>query len=108
MKSEIMKRIIITLSLIIFPINGYSWCSAPSEPYNSVPYKPSPPSKPYCLNSYNNSCDEWEIDNYNRQVRNYNSDLQDYQYEIERYVNELQNYVDKAMAYANCEIRNLD
>lgn len=101
--------IFIIFNLITFlPTKAFSWCSAPSTPYDNVSSKPSIPSKPYCLNSYSNDCDQWEIDNYNREVENYNYALRRYQNDLEQYVRDLQDYVNEASEYANCEIRNLD
>ena len=101
--------IFIIFNLItFFPSKVFSWCSAPSTPFGNISSKPNIPSKPYCLNSYSNDCDQWEIDNYNREVENYNYALRRYQNDLEQYVRDLQDYFNEASEYANCEIRNLD
>ncbi len=76
-----------------------AFCSQPQPPYS----KPTPPNTPYCVNKFNNThtCDDWEIDSYNRAVRSYRSG-------VEQYVSELQGYVEGAVAYAKCEIAELE
>lgn len=76
-----------------------AFCSDPSPPWS----KPSPPTTPYCVNTWDNThtCNDWEIDSYNRQVRAYRD-------EVEAYVAALQRYVDDAVEYAKCEINSLE
>lgn len=76
-----------------------AFCSEPSPPWT----KPSPPSTPYCVNTWDNThtCDDWQIDSYNREVRTYRDD-------VAEYVAALQRYVDDAVDYAKCEINSLE
>ena len=87
----------VVLAMLANPALAY--CSQPSPPYS----KPSPPTTPYCVNTWDNThtCDDWEIDNYNQAIRSYRR-------EIDSYVAELQGYVDAAVEYAKCEINALE
>ena len=84
---------------MLIPIDSYAYCSQPSAPYS----KPSKPTVPFCVNEWSNThtCDDFTI-------QNYNNNLESYRYEVQNYVRELQRYVDNAVAYANCEIDNLE
>ena len=84
---------------MLMPIDLYAYCSQPSAPY----FKPSKPTVPFCVNEWSNThtCDDFTI-------QNYNNNLESYRYEVQNYVIELQRYVDNAVAYANCEIDNLE
>lgn len=87
-----------TLSILCSNVNAY-YCSEPSPPFT----KPQKPNTPYCVNEWTNShtCDDWQVDSYNRELEAYNRD-------VERYINDLQVYVSNAANYAQCEIENLE
>jgi len=93
-----MKKLLLLLFLIPNLVMGY--CSAPSAPYGGAP---SEPSKPFCVNEFNNThtCSDWEIDSYNNSLRSYKND-------IKRFVDNLQSYLRDARDYVNCEIRNIN
>lgn len=76
-----------------------AYCMEPSAPYS----KPDKPSVPFCVNEWagTHTCSDWEIDDYNSQLRSY-------EYDVESYINQLNNYIDEAVAYAQCEVSNLE
>ena len=104
----------IIFPIIIFfalPENVFAYCSDPFPPDPpSNYYRPTKPSTPYCVNTYSNThtCDEWEIDSYNSQLRTYKNDVDDYIRRLKNYVSEASYFANEAVDYANCEIRGLD
>jgi hypothetical protein len=110
-----LKQIILTcLAGATFFVSASAnafYCSEPSPPGRySKPTQPTPPSVPYCVNEYSNThtCDDWQIDSYNREIENYNWQLKMYSSEVDAYIRKLESYVDDAIEYANCEIKSLD
>lgn len=92
-----MRKILL---IFLFTSNNLlAFCIAPSPPFGGPPSKPR---APYCVNEYSrtHTCDNWEIDAYENELRNY-------RYDIERFVDDLQDYLREAQDYVNCEIRNL-
>jgi len=105
------KIIIITILILMFPANAFSFCSdplAPSPPSNWN--KPSKPSVPFCVNEFTNThtCDDWEISNYNNEIENYRRDLEDYQRELQDYVDQANRFANDAYRYAECEINSIN
>ena len=76
-----------------------AFCIEPSAPG----YRPDKPSVPWCVNEFagTHTCDEWEINDYYAAIDRYNSEVSDY-------VNQLNLYIDEAVAYAQCEVANLE
>lgn len=89
---------LLALALSLTADAALAWCSEPSPPM----FKPTKPTVPWCVNEWDNThtCDDWEIDSYNDEVRRYRRDVEDY-------VDDLQDYVNDAVEYANCEIESL-
>lgn len=95
-----MIRIVIAaLALAVSSLPAFAYCSEPSAPYG----KPTRPDTPYCVNTFTNThtCDDWEIDRYNSEIRSFKSDY-------ETYVRRLRDYVDEAVEYAECQVRSLN
>lgn len=86
------------LALLALCGQASAFCSQPSPPM----FKPTKPTVPWCVNEWNNThtCSDWEIDSYNSDVRQYRN-------EVDRYITGLNTYLDDAVAYAECEIRDL-
>lgn len=105
-------RILCLAAIVLFSSTASAfYCSEPSPPGRySKPTKPSPPTVPYCVNEYTNThtCEDWQINSYNREIESYNWQLRMYNSEVEDYIRKLESYVDDAIAYANCEIKSLD
>ena len=76
-----------------------AFCIEPSAPG----YRPDKPSVPWCVNEFagTHTCDEWEINDYYAAIDRYRSEVSDY-------VNQLNLYIDEAVAYAQCEVANLE
>ena len=76
-----------------------AFCMEPSAPG----YRPDKPSVPWCVNEFagTHTCDEWEINDYYASIDRYNSEVSDY-------INQLNLYIDEAVAYARCEVANLE
>ena len=94
-----MRSIITSAFLILFSQDVLAYCMEPSAPYS----KPDKPTVPFCVNEWagTHTCSDWEIDDYNSQLRSY-------EYDVESYINQLNNYIDEAVAYAQCEVSNLE
>tara|TARA_B100000029_G_scaffold190929_1_gene188790 strand:+ start:364 stop:681 length:318 start_codon:yes stop_codon:yes gene_type:complete len=89
----------------------YPFCSSPRAPSTPSTYsKPTKPRTPWCVNEYSNThtCDDWEIMNYNSDIRRYNREVDDYVRELKSYVDSANRFATNAYEYANCEIRDLD
>mgnify|MGYP001230545823 CR=1 FL=1 len=82
--------------------------NAPSPP--SALFKPTKPVTPYCVNELmsTHTCDSWEIDSYKTALRNYQNEVNDYIDELNDYIDEANDFVSNAVAYAKCEVNNLD
>jgi len=96
-----LRLVPVWLALAITAVSGdaFAFCSEPTKPWS----KPTKPRVPYCVNEWSrtHTCADWEIDQYNRQVRRYND-------EVEMYLQALQRYVNQAIAFAKCEAASLD
>ena len=102
-------RFLITLVVAVLVSSpAFAYCFEPSVP-RFFGSKPDVPREPFCINKFSNThtCDEWEINSYNRDVESYNRDLDTYRSAVNAYVRELDNYIDEAVEYAQCEVRNL-
>jgi hypothetical protein len=98
------------LLMPLFPIQAKAYCSEPQSP--SAPggyYKPSKPSKPFCINEYSgtHTCDNWTIQSYNSSIDQYNSEVEDYIRKLNHYLSDVDTFSSEAMAYAKCEINDL-
>ena len=76
---------------IVFGGTNFGFSGYPSHSC----YKPSPPYKPYSMNS------QWEIDSYNREVESYNADLEIYIDCINEYVENAQNDIKRIQEAAS-------
>jgi hypothetical protein len=82
-------------------------CTPPDPPSTlDRPEKPDPPIKPLCAST--NSCDEFEVKEYNDEVDEYNDKLEEYKADVDEYIAKLKEYVSETVEYAKCEVRELD
>lgn len=107
-----MMKFLVKFATVVMIIsmtsNAFGYCSDPDTP-SFYGTKPSEPYAPYCVNTFSktHTCNDWEIDSYNRDVETYNMQLRAYQRAVEDYINDLNGYVDDAVAYAECEVSQL-
>lgn len=99
------------LTAILVSVSSQVWayCYEPSARL-SVPSSPSSftrPSVPYCLSSYRfsgeHTCDQWEIDAYQRDVNEYVEQLQQYMNEAAEVARKAASFAEEAGEYARCE-----
>jgi hypothetical protein len=103
-------KLLISVALTAFiPLQAYAFCSEPSEniDFPDPPGSISRPSVPFCLSSYKYSgthtCDQWEIDSYQRKIRDYVSELQTFMSEAYDAAKEAADFATEAEEYARCE-----
>lgn len=98
MKYNINLSVLTGIALLTFSNNSIAFCVEPTPPFS----KPNKPTTPYCVNEWDNThtCEQWELDSFNREVEIYNRN-------VEIYINDLESYVSEAADYASCEIRSL-
>ncbi len=109
------RRAVMSICICLYVMCGapslsWAYCSEPSAPRYSGPEKPDEPSAPYCVNEYSrtHTCDDYEIDGYNNDIRQYNDDVEDYKRAVEDFVADLRRYVEEASDYAQCAVRQLE
>lgn len=106
-----MRRLTIFAILCVTPTSSWAYCSEPTPPDPPSSYsRPTKPAVPFCVNTYDNThtCDDWEIENYETQLRRYQSEIDDYVRELKNYASEAESYYREAVSYAQCEVRDLD
>lgn len=88
-------------------------CSEPSF-YGTAPDGPSSyekPDVPYCLQDYRwsgrHTCDEWELNSYQREVDDYVRKLNDYIREANTFAEEAIAHAESAADYARCQAREV-
>lgn len=105
-----LKIIGITVVLVTgsMPQMAVAYCSEPRAPANYLS-KPTKPTAPFCVNEFlrTHTCDDWQIDRYNSEVREYNDTLRRFNLDLQIYANELESYVREARDYAQCELDRL-
>jgi len=94
----------------MLPSSASAFCSAPSFWGDAPDFAPSAPgsfqrpSPPYCLEGYSwsgqHTCEQWEIDDYIRQVNNYIADLNAYLQEARAFADEAADFAADAEAFA--------
>jgi hypothetical protein len=90
--------------------DAFAFCSEPSfsESEPTSPGSWARPDVPYCLSEFawsgEHSCDSWEIDAYQREVREYVTSLANYADEARRFAEEAISFSNEVGSYANCEI----
>lgn len=77
-------------------------CSEPFKP-SFYGHRPLKPEKPYCAESYRNTCTQSEVDSFNAEVDAYNAALQSYAVQVDEYVRKLKAYIQDTVDYAKCE-----
>jgi hypothetical protein len=105
-----MKRTAIFAILCAMSTSSWGYCSEPTPPDAPGSYdRPTKPTVPYCVNTYNNThtCEDWEIENYQNQLRHYQSEIDDYVRKLEDYTSEAETYYKEVVSYARCEVRDL-
>lgn len=84
-----MKKIVFLPIALGLSFSSQAYCS---KPYST----PQAPDKPICASM--GSCSQWDIDNYNNQVRQYYSDIDYYNQQVQDYIDcsnrERQNQID--------------
>ena len=109
-----MKKIaplsLLTLGLLTLNIQSvWAFCSSPSF-YESEPSAPGSferPDVPYCMETYGNGCDQWEIDSYISDVNRYIEKLNNYAQEAEYFANNAIAFANEAIDFANCEAQEV-
>lgn len=82
-----------------------AYCHPPHAPqFQSIAGTPRAPQTPYCVDTFTNThtCDNFQIDNYNRQVEQYNQALDRYYRDVESYAHALDRYYEEAVRYVDC------
>ncbi|MDR7029824.1 hypothetical protein [Rhizobium rosettiformans] len=89
--------------------NAWAYCYEPSESFSPPegPSSYSKPSVPYCLSSYRfsgeHTCEQWEIDSYQRDVEEYVDKLQVYMNEAAEVARQAATFAEEVETYARCE-----
>lgn len=99
------------LAAIFVSASSQTWayCYEPSVHFSPPdgPASYSRPSVPYCLNSYRfsgeHTCDQWEIDSYQRAVDEYVDQLQEYMNEAAEVAKKAVSFAEEVEEYARCE-----
>jgi hypothetical protein len=97
------------LLLLITTCAAAAFCSEPSPPLRP-PNAPSgfeKPNTPFCLSGYrytrSHSCDEWELNNYIKDINEYIEKLNNYVSEANTFAINAADFAQSASRYAKCE-----
>lgn len=103
-----MRRSMLVLALLLSGASAAAQaaCVLPSPPPQADrPVKPAAPEKPRCAAS--NSCDNADVQAFNKAVAAFNARGRDYMRDAQAYADRLNAYVAEAEAYAKCEVREM-
>ena len=98
-------------ALLLSPNIAFAFCSEPNAPDAPSTFsRPDKPTIPFCVNTLDNThtCEDWEIDSYNRDLRNYRDEVNDYVQDLRDYIDEAEDYYSEVVAYTKCEVNDIE
>lgn len=100
-----MRKLAIFTLVMLASSKAFAFLCFEPDIYETLPDKPyfiSKPQVPYCFHVRN--CDDWEIDNYIREVNDYVNEMIDYSDAVRNYTNAVILYSNSVNEYVECEI----
>ena len=105
------KFLYVVIMLFLSSNFALAFCSEPSAPSAPSTFnRPDKPTVPFCVDTFDNThtCEDWEIDSYNRDLRNYRDEVDDYVQDLRDYIDEAEDYYSDVVAYAKCEVDDIE
>ena len=107
-----MKIVLLAIcgAAISCPKIAQAYCTKPrfdDEP-PAAPDAYEKPEPPFCLESLNRECKEWELKKYKDETDRYIRSLKSYARKAQDFADATSKYADKAERYAKCKIRDTE